>query len=69
MNQAMIVLNHLVKNGTITPLKARHVYRIESLSSRISWLRKHGYRIQGTWHLDESGKRYREYRLITKRAA
>jgi hypothetical protein len=69
MNQEMIVLRHLVDHGSITPLKARHVYQIESLSARISRLRKAGYGIRAEWHEAPNGKRYREYSLVAKRAA
>jgi hypothetical protein len=69
MNQEMIVLRHLVDHGAITPLKARHVYQIESLSARISRLRKCGYGIRAVWLRAPNGKRYTEYSLICKKAA
>lgn len=67
--QANTVLRHLIDHGDITPLKARHVHQVESLSARISELRKAGYGIKAEWRVAPNGKRYREYFLNSKRAA
>ena len=40
-----IVLNHLLKYGSITSLTAIKKYGITRLSAWIFWLRKDGYRI------------------------
>ncbi len=44
--QLKFVLDHLESSETLTAVKARCIYGIESLSSRISELRKEGHKIE-----------------------
>lgn len=67
MTQNENLLAYLVTGKAITPLKARHVFRVESLSSRVSELRRQGHDIQSQLKRDESGKVYAEYRLVTRK--
>lgn len=62
--QTRKILAHLREHYSITPLKARGVYGIESLSSRISELRGAGYSIAADLMQDEAGKRYASYTLV-----
>jgi hypothetical protein len=61
--QTRKILAHLRSGRAITPLKARAVYRIESLSSRIAELRSVGYGVVADLMKDEAGKRYASYTL------
>jgi hypothetical protein len=66
VSQKQIVLDHLLAGKTLTPLKARAVYRIERLAARIFELKKAGHNIVCTVKLDESGREYAEYRMLTR---
>jgi hypothetical protein len=63
MTQNERLLAHLQQYGTISPLKARHVYRIERLASRMHDLRRMGHPIAVTQRRDPTGARYAEYSL------
>lgn len=63
MTQTQTILNHLKHHGPITPLKARGVYRIERLASRIYDLKREGYNIRKNIRRDPTGGRYAEYSL------
>lgn len=63
MTQNETLLAHLRKGASITPLKARHVFGIERLASRIHDLQRMGHRIKRDTRRDEAGGRYMEYRL------
>jgi hypothetical protein len=58
------VLDHLMKAETITAAEARLFYRIESLTSRISELRRDGWVLAADWFCDPTGKRFKRYRLV-----
>jgi hypothetical protein len=61
MTQEMMVLNHLIENGTITSLEAIQEYGITRLSDRIYTLRNKGYLITNDWTsgLNRFGKKVR----------
>lgn len=61
MSQCEIIVNHLQKFGSISPLEARHVYGIERLASRVDELRQSGHSIVTRTKKDARGKRYAEY--------
>lgn len=63
MSQNEAVLNHLRQHGALSPLKARHVYGIERLTSRIHDLKRMGHRIKVSIRRDPLGGRYAEYTL------
>lgn len=58
-----VILLHLNKRGTISPMEALHSYSTMRLAPRIHELRKAGYNITTDIHEDESGHRYARYRL------
>ena len=62
--QTKKVLRHLDQHGYITPLHADYVYGVRSLSSRISELKKAGYRIIKQMCKDDCGQRFARYTLI-----
>jgi hypothetical protein len=62
--QTRKVLAHLEKRGSITPVEAMVTQGIFSLSSRISELKKAGYRIARELRKDEGGHRYARYSLV-----
>lgn len=67
MNQETRILNYMRDFGSITPLDAMREFGIMRLASRISDLKKRGYRIsrefeKGTNKYGESTK-YARYRL------
>jgi hypothetical protein len=62
--QTRRILAHLKEGRAITPLKARAVYGVESLSSRISEIVSAGYPVARIIDKDESGKRYAVYALV-----
>lgn len=68
MTQRELIVDHLKKYGSISPLEARHVYGIERLASRIEELRRVGREIMTTYKKDARGKRYAEYAFITTAA-
>lgn len=66
MSQNQTVLNHLLAGKTLTPAKARQVYQIERLAARIFDLKARGHNIQTTLKVDERGREYAEYRMLTR---
>lgn len=68
MTQTEKLLSHLQKHGPISPLKARHVYKIERLASRMHDLRRMGHDIVVEQRRDPTGSRYAEYSLRGGRA-
>jgi hypothetical protein len=66
VSQRQTVLDHLLAGKTLTPLKARAVYRIERLAARIFELKKAGHNIVTSVKIDESGREYAEYRIQTR---
>ena len=63
MSQTETLLQHLRLHGPISPLKARAVYQIERLASRVHDLRRSGHDVQMTEKRDPRGRRYAEYSL------
>lgn len=62
--QAATILTHLTKIGDISPLEARTVYRVDSLSRRICDLKDAGYKVSREMRKDATGKRYARYSLV-----
>lgn len=62
MNQNSLVLEHMQKNGYITPLVAAN-YGVTRLASRIHDLKLAGYSIAKQTTKDMRGKRYSRYSL------
>lgn len=67
--QTHAILSHLVREGRITGLVARSLYRVEALPRRISDIREAGHSIKARWKVDPTGKRYREYSLANVKRA
>jgi hypothetical protein len=63
MSQVMTLLHHLATESHITQLQAIGVHRIYNLKGRINDLRKAGWSITTTFHVDRAGKRYARYSL------
>lgn len=61
--QTLDVLGILQNTRSLTPMMASTIYRIGSLSSRISELRRAGYSFETEIKWDAHGRRYKEYRL------
>lgn len=61
MTQVEILREHFRFKKTITPLEARTLYRIESLSRRICDLRARGMKFKTRTLHDLTGRRYRVY--------
>ncbi len=62
--QAVKLLDILTTTSGITPVLALTVYRIGSLTKRISELRSAGYVIERRGKHDGFGQNYSEYRLV-----
>lgn len=62
--QERVILNHLLEKGSITAGEAQMVYRVRSLSRRITTLIDSGCRILKSEHRDLTGQRYRRYSLM-----
>lgn len=65
MTQVEILCEHFRFKRTITPLEARTLYRIESLSRRICDLKELGLKFKKRRLLDLTGRRY----VVYERAA
>lgn len=61
--QTRIVLSHLERNGSISPVEAAAVHRIRHLPARIFELRRAGMNIASEPRKDATGQRYVRYRL------
>ena len=57
------VLHYMRTRGAISPLVAFSTYGTMRLAAAISELRKAGYDITTTMHIDEEGAKYASYRL------
>ena len=68
MSQNNMLVNHLVKVGSITGVEASAIYKIRALPRRIKDLREQGYDIIDDWRKDVTGQRYKRYTLQSKRA-
>jgi len=64
--QNSTLLQHLKTVGSISALEAQAIYKVRSLSSRISELRKSGYAIEAERKVDLTGQRYVRYHLMKK---
>jgi len=58
-----IVLTHLRRNGSITPVEALIVHKIARLAPRIMELRDEGHDIHTMIRTDFSGAKYSHYEL------
>lgn len=64
--QAKVILRHLEKGKTITPMESLIVYGIYRLSDCIFKLRNAGHDVLTLDRTDERGKKYGEYMLNQK---
>lgn len=62
--QTRKVFEHIVKVGSITGLEAAGLYRVRSLTKRISEIRKQGHPIQSEFKRDRTGQRYVKYHYL-----
>lgn len=61
--QRELVRGHLTSTGSISSMEAWNIYKIRSLSSRISELKRAGYMIRSEHKHDLTGQRYVRYHL------
>lgn len=61
--QKELVLSYLQKNGSITVLKARHLFRVERLAEVIRRLKADGHNIVNQLMTDETSRQYSNYVL------
>lgn len=64
MTQVQILREHFRFKRTITPLEARTLYRIESLSRRICDLKAKGFKFKKRVLRDLTDKRYTVYEKV-----
>ena len=70
MTQNATILDHLYRTCSITMREALMDYSIQSLTKRISELRKDGYKIETEHkHHPTTGQRYARYKLVSKKKA
>lgn len=68
MSQTQMIIDHMKRTGSITMREALLDYSIQSLTKRISELRKQGYKIKTEHKLHPTtGQRYARYKLERKR--
>lgn len=67
--QLYMLLQHLASGRTLTRISADHLYRVASLTKRISQLRDAGYDIVSNRKYDFTGRPYVEYSMRTRKAA
>ena len=65
MNQSEMILSHLKRRGTITPMQALGNYGCFRLAARVKDLRTQGHRIETEMRTLPNGKRIAAYRLHT----
>ena len=63
------LLAHLSRGRTITSMEASRRFGVVSLQSRLSELRKRGYRIEGEFYTTRQGVKVKRYRLLPSRRA
>lgn len=70
ISQKDIVLNHLLKYGSISTLECYNKYRITDLQHAIYLLRKENYKISDKWEKSNNSlgwtNKYKRYTLITE---
>lgn len=62
-SQKALIIDHLAKGKTLTRITADHLYRVASLTKRISELKADGFPIKAIVKVDETGRPYKEYSL------
>lgn len=69
--QEQRILDHLLDVGSISGIEAQSMYKVRSLTRRITSLRREGWDILSEWKVDHTGQRYVRYwlRSKTRRAA
>lgn len=65
-SQLGLILDHLLSGKTITRVVAASLYRVASLSRRITDLRERGYPISVRMKQDHTGRMYAEYSIRTR---
>lgn len=65
--QEQILLDHFAQRPTITPMEAHTMYKIRSLTRRITELKRQGHVINRTFRRDQTGQRYARYTYICKK--
>lgn len=69
ITQNQLILNHLLRTGSITQREALLDYSIQSITKRISELRERGYKIKSEKKQHPTtGQRYVRYVLTAKKA-
>lgn len=58
---AKLVLRHLRKRGTISPMEALNTYGLPKVAKQIHELRAAGYKVPSRLRHDEAGHRYARY--------
>ena len=66
--QEEVILGHLRKVGNISGLEAHNLYKVRSLTRRITSLRRMGVPIQPEHKRDATGQRYVRYHLVPETA-
>lgn len=61
--QTQMILEHLKQYGHITPVEAGAVYKVRSLSKRISEIKEAGHKVKTQLRADACGQRYAHYSL------
>ena len=68
--QNALIINHMLRTGSITQREAMIDYSIQSLTKRISELRQRGYKIKSEQKMHPTtGQRYVRYVLTNKKVA
>ena len=63
LSMTTMILNHLIREGSISSVEAQALYRCRSLSRRITDLKQDGYSITSVLKKDVTGQRYARYEL------
>jgi hypothetical protein len=63
MSQRTLILAHLKREDTLTPMEALKYWGVMRLAARIEELRHMGHPIHTEWVV-RGGKRYARYRLV-----
>jgi hypothetical protein len=66
MSQRALILSHLKRGDTLTPMDALKFWGCMRLAARIEELRDMGHPIQTEW-VERGGKRYARYRLVLRK--